>query len=268
MERSNSSPIPVWAGSPAAHLAALLAGLLAMLLWAPPAPVSARVAPGVGAPALCIEAAREAAERHGVPVNVMLAITLVETRRTVNGVSGPWPWTLNIEGKGYWYETRSEALSHAERVLAQGRRLIDLGCFQLNFRWHGGNFATADQMLEPALSADYAARFLSGLHAETGDWIRAAGLYHSRTPLHSRRYRGLVGRALARLGAGPGRMAALDTSGAAPDEAPHPGPRMPPPAGAAVPADDPMRTAAPGAVMLRIFATQARPLFAAPGLNP
>jgi hypothetical protein len=238
---------------------------LAAALMALPAPAAATKSGAAFAtsatPALCLDAARTAAARHGIPAGMMHAITLVETRRKVGGLVGPWPWTLNIAGQGYWYDTRAEALAHAERELARGRFSVDLGCFQINTRWHGENFNTLDEMLEPSLAADYAARFLGQLFAETGDWMRAAGLYHSRTPARSRRYRGLVGRALASL------------APATPAATPKPGPRTPEPAHAIVLASaravtGPTLGAAPGAVMLRMFAGPARPLFAAPGLKP
>lgn len=58
-------------------------------------PAWARVAeerPGItGAPALCLAAADRAAAEHGIPPQMMRAITLVETRRTVAGATGPWP---------------------------------------------------------------------------------------------------------------------------------------------------------------------------------
>lgn len=242
--------------------------VLALAVMLLPVPAAATASAAGSTPALCLDAARAAAARHGIPAGMMRAITLVETRRKVGGVSGPWPWTLNIAGQGYWYDTRAEALAHAEREVARGRRSVDLGCFQLNTRWHGENFNALDEMLEPALAADYAARFLGQLFAETGNWMRAAGLYHSRTPVRARRYRGLVGRALA----------SLDSAPAAPVTAPKPGPRAPEPAPAgpapaivlasARVAADPTFAAAPGAVMLRMFARPARPLFVTPGMKP
>ncbi len=155
---------------------------------------------GDPAPQLCRDAAGRAAARHGIPEAVMQAITLVETRRVSGGTAGPWPWTLNIEGAGHWFPSRADARARAEREIASGRVSVDIGCFQLNYRWHGSRFASPDAMLEPDLAADYAARFLAELHAETGDWMRAAGHYHSRTPEHAARYRELVARAIARIG--------------------------------------------------------------------
>ncbi|MEO1493677.1 MAG: lytic transglycosylase domain-containing protein [Pseudomonadota bacterium] len=149
--------------------------------------------------ALCWDAAIAAADRNGVPRNIMLAITLVETRTKRDGETGPWPWTVNVAGKGAWLDSRAQALLHAQRALAQGQTSFDVGCFQLNYRWHGQHFASIDQMFEPGPSGDYAARFVKSLHEETGDWIRASGLYHSRTPKHAARYRGLVKRVVARM---------------------------------------------------------------------
>ena len=254
--------------------------LVALTLMLLPATAGAVASATGSPPALCVDAARAAAARYDIPARMMLAITLVETRRQVSGVSGPWPWTLNIEGEGFWYETRAGALARAQREIAGGRLSVDLGCFQLNYRWHGENFETLDDMLEPSIAADYAARFLRRLFDETGDWMRAAGLYHSRTPELARRYRGLVGRTLASLDRAPDTRITL----AAAPVTPEPGPRAiigaqgasaetgPSPAIILASAGAMSRAsalvAAPGAVALRMFASPARPLLAARGLKP
>jgi len=249
--------------------------LLALALMLQPAHAIAVASAGGSPSGLCVDAAREAAARYDIPARMMLAITLVETRRQVRGVTGPWPWTLNVEGEGFWYETRAEALARAGREIAGGRLSVDIGCFQLNYRWHGKNFEALDDMLEPSLGADYAARFLRQLFDETGDWMRAAGLYHSRTPDLARRYRGLVGRALASLGGTPDTRAATAVTVA-------PGPRATlgaqgtsaetEPSPAIILASAMSRASAlvvaPGAVALRMFANPARPLLAARGLKP
>lgn len=150
--------------------------------------------------AMCKNAAIAAADAHGIPREVMVAITLVETRTKRDGHSGPWPWTVNVAGKGRWFDSRAAALIHAQAALSRGQTSFDVGCFQLNYRWHGMNFGSIDQMFEPGPSGDYAARFLKSLHGETGDWIKAAGLYHSRTAKHAQRYRGLVAQTVTAMG--------------------------------------------------------------------
>lgn len=142
-----------------------------------------------GAETLCQDAARIAAERTGVPYAVLIAITQTETGRARGGTVEPWPWAINDLGDGHWFATRQEAETYAESALAAGRTSFDLGCFQLNYRWHHDGFPSTDAMLEPEANAIYAARFLADLYAESGDWSAAAGAYHSRTEVHATRYR-------------------------------------------------------------------------------
>ncbi len=190
---------------PALSLAPLLAALarpLALLvaLSAGVVATQARALSPDQTMALCRDAAIAAADRNGVPREVMLAITQVETRTKSGGRSGPWPWTVNVAGRGAWFESRAAALLHAQQALESGEKSFDVGCFQLNYRWHGEHFPSVDAMFEPGPSGDYAARFLKELYAETGDWMLASGNYHSRTPVHATRYRNLVANTIRRMG--------------------------------------------------------------------
>lgn len=130
----------------------------------------------------CDDAARRAATKYGVPEAVMLAITRVETGRDLGSGLAPWPWAINMGGEGYWPETRESAVILAQGALDEGRKNMDIGCFQLNIRWHAQAFASLDEMFDPTANADYAARFLVRLHDETGSWIEAVAAYHSRSP--------------------------------------------------------------------------------------
>ncbi len=138
---------------------------------------------------ICDASAARAASETGVPLPVLAAITRTETGRRRNGEMRPWPWTVNMEGEGRWFETRDTALDFATQRHGRGARSFDVGCFQLNYRWHGEHFDSIEAMFEPLANARYAARFLSDLYREFGNWSAAAGAYHSRTPQHARRYR-------------------------------------------------------------------------------
>lgn len=138
--------------------------------------------------ALCEWAAQTAAAEMGVPADIMGALTLTETGRRRDGTVRPWAWSANSEGQGTWFEDPNTALAFAEEKLSQGRTNLDIGCFQLNYRWHGQHFASVGEMFDPLANARYAARFLRELYAETGDWRRAAGAFHSRTPANADRY--------------------------------------------------------------------------------
>lgn len=167
--------------SPIPGLAAIGAVLLAnVALAAPVRGAEPRVA--------CESAAQIAAAEQGVPADLLLAIALAESGRTLGGALRPWPWAVNEGGKGAWFATRAEAEAHVERALDAGVRNIDLGCFQINHRWHGDQFPSMTAMFDPLGNARYAARFLAELYRETGDWSAAAGAYHSRTPDLAARY--------------------------------------------------------------------------------
>ncbi|MBE2278034.1 MAG: transglycosylase SLT domain-containing protein [Rhodobacteraceae bacterium] len=145
----------------------------------------ASAVPAFASPAdLCLDAARTAAEDTGVPLRILVALSLTETGRGGAADEGmePWPWTLNRAGAGQWFETKDEALHALDDILAEGATNVDLGCFQLNWRWHAAAFPSAAAMLDPETNARYAARFVAHLYDKTGDWRAAAAAYHSATP--------------------------------------------------------------------------------------
>lgn len=137
---------------------------------------------------ICDRAAAFAAEKSGVPISVLQAISLTETGRKRNGVLRPWPWTVNMEGEGVWFETEDEARAYVYKHYKEGARSFDVGCFQINYKWHGHEFASIEEMFQPNPNALYAAKFLLKLFREKGDWSAAAGAYHSRTQKYAEKY--------------------------------------------------------------------------------
>jgi hypothetical protein len=142
--------------------------------------------------AACDTAAAAASARTGVPLAILRSITRAETGRAPDGRPGspaePWPWTVQSGGRGHWFASRDAAAAHAAALLEGGETNVDVGCFQLNIHWHGGAFASLDQMLDPQANADHAAAFLAELQREFGDWRTAAGAYHSRDPDRAEAY--------------------------------------------------------------------------------
>ncbi len=138
---------------------------------------------------VCDEAAIKAASEELIPRNVLLAVTRIETGRTRNGQIHPWPWTANVAGSGHFFDDANALQVFLERQLKGGQRNFDTGCFQINYRWHGQEFSSLQQMIDPLENARYAARFLRKLYQETGDWTSAVGAYHSRTKRHADRYK-------------------------------------------------------------------------------
>jgi hypothetical protein len=156
-----------------------------------------------GAIALCERAIKNGTATGSVPEGVLHAISLTETGRMQNGRLRPWPWAINREGKGHWFTNRAEALAFARQSVAEGRTSFDVGCFQINYRWHGDKFSSVESMFDPDTGANYAAKFLTGLRQETGSWSAAAGAYHSRTPKFASKYRARFDRILANLNGKP-----------------------------------------------------------------
>ncbi len=175
----------------------LALGLLCLLVLMPPTP--ARAAEDDAAAALCEQAIAAGARRGGVPVEVLHAIALTETGRNSGGRVRPYPWAINREGQGHWFRSREEALAFARDSLAAGRRSFDVGCVQINYRWHGHAFPSIEDMFDPEWTATYAAQFLRTLYEERGDWSAAAGAYHSLTPDLAQIYRAQFDRLLAGL---------------------------------------------------------------------
>ena len=137
---------------------------------------------------LCDHAARVASDAEGVPLDVLQAISRTETARPGAAELQPWPWTVNMEGTGRWFESEDEARAYVFAHFKRGARSFDVGCFQINYKWHGQAFRSIDEMFDPVRNARYAARFLMQLFNETGDWSAAAGAYHSRTPTYAKSY--------------------------------------------------------------------------------
>ncbi len=150
------------------------------------------------ASSICLRAASDAATSTGVPYDVLQAIAVVETGRD----GQPWPWTVNVGGDGHWFDTVAEAEAHVADVLDQGVTNVDLGCFQLNYRWHADAFTSIADMLDPDRNATYAAEFLAKNYAESGDWASAAAAYHSATPEYAEAYRTKFETVYAGLGDG------------------------------------------------------------------
>ncbi|MDO5632463.1 MAG: hypothetical protein Q4G22_11585 [Paracoccus sp. (in: a-proteobacteria)] len=162
--------------------------LMLVLCWPDPSQARLRLDDPDVAAAVCEHAAMQVAAESGVPADILAGLTLTETGRRRNGVVRPWAWSANADGAGSWFDDPASALAYVEDRIAMGRPSVDVGCFQLNYRWHGENFPSVAAMLDPMTNARYAARFVRQLYQETGDWRAAAGAFHSRTPVHANRY--------------------------------------------------------------------------------
>lgn len=154
---------------------------------------------------VCREAAAVAEREHTLPARLLAALARVESGRRdpSTGAFRPWPWTINVEGRGSFFPDKAAAIAAVQTLQAAGARSIDVGCLQINLRHHPTAFASLEEAFDPLTNARYAARFLASLQATRGDWMRAAGNYHSGTPELAEAYRARVALAWAAEAAVP-----------------------------------------------------------------
>jgi hypothetical protein len=177
----------------------------------------------------CRAAIAVAERAAAIPPQLMAAIGRVESGRRdpVSGTVVPWPWTINAEGQGSFYDTKEQAIAAVRALQSHGVQSIDVGCMQVNLMHHPDAFANLEQALDPSANTAYAARFLNQLHAQTSDWARAAGQYHSSTPGVGEAYqakvasawteeRSLASGTLPMAGASPTMAAALSPAALSP----------------------------------------------------
>ena len=136
----------------------------------------------------CIAAIAQAEQSLGLPKNLLLAIGLQEAGLQHEGSLTVWPWTINSRGVGYRFDTKKEAIQFARKELSEGRTSFDVGCMQINLKWHPDAFNNLEEAFDPFINANYAAQFVRRLRAQEDTWIDAASAYHSRTPEHRQRY--------------------------------------------------------------------------------
>ena len=130
---------------------------------------------------VCEEHIYRAAQKYRVPIALLYAVGLAESGRR----GKLHPFALNVEGKAYFPSNQKEALRIFKRERAQGKNLIDLGCMQINHKYHASAFPTLASMLDPRLNVDYSARFLRRLKDRHGTWSVAVARYHAGDKNHA-----------------------------------------------------------------------------------
>jgi hypothetical protein len=172
-----------------------VAARMVALLQAAPRPIARHAAAVPADPATLCEVAVTSAEVSGnLPPRLLHAISLTESGRIdpKTGTVRAWPWTINAEGEGHFFETRDDAIIAVRGLQARGVQSIDVGCNQVNLMFHPHAFASLEEAFDPRSNAAYAARFLNALYAESRDWQHAIAAYHSETPALGDAYRVLV----------------------------------------------------------------------------
>lgn len=144
---------------------------------------------------------REVAAEYALPPQLLYAVALTESRRRLaDGRLVPWPWTLNIEGKAYYFAGKAAAVQALRAYLASGRRSVAVGLMQKHWRWHAARLRDPALALDPYYNLRLGAAYLHHCHHRRGSWSAAIACYHgARDPAASEAYLRQVERQLARL---------------------------------------------------------------------
>ncbi len=121
---------------------------------------------------------KEVARSYDVPVEVFYAIALNESGLRRGGGYYPWPWTLNIEGKGARYDSYHDARRALYEALDAGKR-VDIGIMQINGYWHRHRVDELHYLLLPHISLIEGAKILLEQRERSEDWWEAVGRYHA-----------------------------------------------------------------------------------------
>ena len=129
---------------------------------------------------VCETVAVEAENAFNLPSGILTSIARVESgRKTDTGVYRAWPWTINDNGKGLFFDTRKSAVDYIIEQKEFDNTHIDIGCMQISVKWHSHAFSSPESMLDPYTNIAYAAVFLEELYQTHGDWELAIKYYHS-----------------------------------------------------------------------------------------
>ena len=130
-------------------------------------------------------------KQQAIPDRLLHAISLVESGRWdgEHRATLAWPWTVMAEGEGRFLPSKDAAIAEVKKLQARGVRNIDVGCMQVNLLAHPDAFASLDEAFEPRTNVAYAARFLTELYAQDGNWGQAGAHYHSQTPSEAMPYK-------------------------------------------------------------------------------
>ena len=148
----------------AAVLAALATGIPASAQPTPSKPANYSENSGV-----CRQAIRDTERALRLPIGIMQAISMAH-------------------GKGRFYPDKATAIAAVRKLQAGGLKNIDVGCMQVNLKYHPKAFSNLEAAFDPATNARYAAGLFARLRTANKSIMRAVAHYHSTTRARNRPY--------------------------------------------------------------------------------
>ena len=137
------------------------------------------------------EGYRAVAAEFGIPHALFSAVALTESGRQFDTKDiRPWPWTLNVAGKGHYFSSRAEAWQALKQLPDSGNTSIDIGPMQVSWRYHRSRLGSPWRALDPYHNLRVGAGILQACARQKGDWWSGVGCYHApNDPARAERYR-------------------------------------------------------------------------------
>ncbi len=141
----------------------------------------------------CCQAARKIERKLFLPKGILQAIANIESGKPAqNGDRMPWPWAANVEGTGHYFKTKQEAIDAVKQWQSKGIQNIDVGCMQVNLKYHPKAFNCLEDAFDPEKNITYGAQYLKTLKKEAITWRKAIGHFHSKDEGKAQAYRSKV----------------------------------------------------------------------------
>lgn len=129
-------------------------------------------------------------KKYDIPKDTLYSISLQETQKKHGklNIQIVWPWSVNVEGTGYHFNSKDEAIKFTRQKQAEGITSIDVGCMQINLKYHPDVFASLEQAFSPRRNIAYGAKHLREKYEASKNWRVAIGHYHSYNKSKSHKY--------------------------------------------------------------------------------
>src|SRR3546814_26224 len=134
----------------------------------------------------CSKLIADTENRRQIPRGLLMAIAVTESG--MNGI--PNPHAMNIAGKTYHARDLEDMAQVISNNWTRGVRSIDVGCMQINLKFHGEKFSRLTDLLHSPTNVDYGASYLIKLAIDRGSWREGVMDYHNKVSAGRRQWYG------------------------------------------------------------------------------
>lgn len=136
----------------------------------------------------CYKIATKVEKQFNIPHKLLSSISITEAGTTKNGYYQAWPWSINNNGKSIYFNNKGEMINFINNAISSKQMNLDIGCMQINYKYHGKKFKDIDSMTNPEENIYYAGKFLKELYTRYRSWNTAISRYHSSDPKRMKVY--------------------------------------------------------------------------------